>query len=416
MQKQNVLQFPEGFLWGAGTCGYQVEGGNVNDWSEWEKKNAKNLADEAKVLWQPWQQEKFPEMFDPNNYISGRACDFINRYKEDFAIAKELGHNAHRIAIEWSRVEPKKGEFDQKEIDYYKDMIADLRSKGLEPFVDFWHWPVPLWLRDEGGWSNKKVVGYFKYYAKKIVEEIPDVKFWITFNEPNIYAMNGYLRGVWPPSFRSPTRFLKVVNNLVEAHRSVYKGIKKINQNAQIGIANHGVYFEAYQNNSVNLFIKTIAEKYWNNYFLDKFKGFQDFIGLNYYFHNRINYGLNKNENKEVTDMGWEIYPEGIYYVLKNFKKYNVPIYITENGLADKYDEKRGEFIKDHLFWIHKAISEGTDVRGYLYWGLIDFFEWSKGFWPRFGLVEIDYKTQERKIRPSALVYADICKNNKIII
>ena len=190
--------------------------------------------------------------------------------------------------------------------------------------------------------------------------------------------------------------------------------IKKINPAAQIGIANHGVYFEAYQNKFFNRLVKNIADKYWNNYFLNRFNKHQDFIGLNFYFHNRIDYGLNKNENKQVTDMGWEIYPEGIYHVLKDWKKYNVPIYITENGLADIEDKYRKDFIINHLIWIHKAIEDGVDVRGYLHWALIDFFEWSKGFWPRFGLIEVDYKTQERKIRPSALVYADICKNNRI--
>ena len=129
---------------------------------------------------------------------------------------------------------------------------------------------------------------------------------------------------------------------------------------------------------------------------------------MNYYFHSRL-FG---NRNEDVTDMGWEIYPEGIYYVLRGLKKYNLPIYVTENGLADIKDEKRGKFIKDHLKWIHKVISESVDVRGYLYWSLLDNFEWDKGFWPRFGLVEIDYETLERKIRPSAYEYAKICKSN----
>jgi len=412
-----TLKFPKGFYWGSATSAHQVEGNNVNDWSEWEKKNAERLAKEAKEKWQPWQQEKFPEMFNPENYISGRACDHYHLYEQDFDIAKKLGHNAHRFSIEWSRIEPEQGKFNEKEIEHYRKVIITLKGLEIEPFVTIWHWPIPIWLRDKGGWENKKITDYFERYAEKISNALGEnVKFWITLNEPEIYASNSYFAGVWPPQKKNLFAYLRVLNNLIKAHRKAYGVIKKANSNSKIGIAKNNIYFEAYQNRLVNRVLKKFIDWWWNFYFLNRIRNHQDFIGLNHYFHNRINYGFNKNENKKISDIGWELYPEAIYYVLKDLKRFNKPIYITENGLADGGDKKRSWFILESLKNIGKAINEGVNVRGYLHWSLMDNFEWDKGFWPRFGLVEVNYKTLERKIRPSALQYAKICKTNELIL
>lgn len=381
---QKNLKFPEGFLWGAATSAYQVEGGINNcDW--------------AKV------------------YPAGIACDHYNRYEEDFDIAKSLGHNAHRFSIEWSRIEPEEGKFDEKEIEHYRNVIKALRARGMEPFVTLWHWTLPYWVAKMGGWEKRKTIKYFERYVEKIIEELGnDVKFWITLNEPEIYSGNSYLKGIWTPQKKNFISYFLVTCNLIKAHRKAYEIIKKINPAAQAGIAKNNIYFEAYQNKFVNRLLKKIIDWWWNFYFLNQIKNEQDFIGLNHYFHNRINRGFNKNENKKISDMGWELYPEAIYYVLKDLRKYNKPIYITENGLADAADKNREWFIKESLKNIHKAIQEGVDVRGYLYWSLLDNFEWDKGFWPRFGLVEIDYKTMERKIRPSAREYKKIVAKNAI--
>jgi len=411
------LKFPKNFYWGSATSAHQVEGGNHNDWSEWEKINAKRLSKEAKIKWQPWQQEKFPEMFNPENYISGRACDHYHLYEQDFDIAKKLGHNAHRFSIEWSRIEPEQGKFNEKEIEHYRKVILALKKRGIEPFVTLWHWTNPLWIRDIGGWENKKITDYFERYAEKISNALGEnVKFWITLNEPEIYASNSYFAGVWPPQKKNLFAYLRVLNNLIKAHRKAYGVIKKANSNSKIGIAKNNIYFEAYQNKLVNRVLKKFIDWWWNFYFLNRIRNHQDFIGLNHYFHNRINYGFNKNENKKISDIGWELYPEAIYYVLKDLKRFNKPIYITENGLADGGDKKRSWFILESLKNIGKAINEGVNVRGYLHWSLMDNFEWDKGFWPRFGLVEVNYKTLERKIRPSALQYAKICKTNELIL
>ncbi len=395
------IEFPNNFFWGAAASAHQIEGGNVNNWSEWEKGSAEDLAKKAEKYWQSWQKEKFPEMLWTGNYISGRACDHYHRFKEDFDIAKSLNHNAHRFSIEWSRIEPKQSRIDQKEIEHYRQVLLALKERNIEPFVTLYHWPLPIWLAQKGGWLNPKTPYYFDRYVKIIGENLfNEVKFWITLNEPNVYASNSYLKGNWPPQKKSIFKYQKVINQLIKAHQLAYKSLHLIDLDCQVGIAKNNIYFE-------NI---PFADYFWNKYFLNRIKDQQDFIGLQYYFHSR----LFRNKNKSVSDLGWEIYPKGIYHVLKGLKKYKKPIYITENGLADADDNKRAKFIKDHLIWIHKAIEEGVDVGGYFYWSLLDNFEWDKGFWPRFGLVEVDYKTFERKIRPSAYEYAKICKENRI--
>ncbi len=400
MEDGKKLKFPDQFYWGAATSSHQVEGGNYNDWSEWEKENASRLAEEAKSGWRPWQREKFPEMLKPENYISGRAGDHYNKFEEDFNVAQSMGHNAHRLSVEWSRIEPEQGRFDEYEIEHYRQVVSSLRQKNIEPFVTLYHWTVPVWFAEKGGWLHKDAPKHFERFAKRMAEALPDVKFWITINEPNIYTSNSFLRGNWPPQYRNIFKYFKVLRQLADAHKKAYRVIKNMNSDRQVGISKHNIYFEKIP----------FLNYFWNHKFLKQIDGFQDFIGLNYYFHSKL--GGNKNES--VSDLGWEIFPEGIYHVLKDLKKYNLPVYITENGLADASDIKRTKFITDTLRYVHKAISDGVDVRGYMHWSLLDNFEWDKGFWPRFGLVEIDYNTLERKVRKSALEYAKICKSNEL--
>ncbi len=410
------LQFPEGFLWGAATASHQVEGNTRNDWSEWEKQNAERLAREAEKKFghlSHWADIK-KQAQNPANYISGRACDHYNRFEEDFDIAKSTSHNAHRFSIEWSRIEPEEGKWDEKEIEHYRKVIQALRARGIEPFVTLWHWPLPLWIAERGGWAWEKTPEYFTRYADRLSKEFKDVRFWLTLNEPNIYAGHVYIKAAWPHGTKNPLLYWRVLQRLISAHKGAYKAIKKNLPSSQVGLAYNQSYFEAYKGRIVNQLLKKIADWFWNDYFLEKIKSFTDFIGLNHYRHSRINYGFNKNENKKISDMGWELYPESIYYVLIRLKKYCLPIYITENGLADARDAQREWFIRETLKYIYQAIGEGADVRGYFYWSLLDNFEWDKGFWPRFGLVEVDYKTLGRRIRPSALKYAEIIKSNAL--
>lgn len=407
-------KFPDDFFFGASTSSHQIEGGNYNDWTEWEKKVSGVKAQAARDRhWPDYILNNYPNPLQTENYISGRAADHYNRFKEDFDIAQQLGHNAHRLSIEWSRVEPEQGEFDLKEIQHYKEVIAALRERGIEPFVTLWHWTLPVWLASgsgsagagEGGVRHEEFSDLFSRYAETMVEALGDsVKYWITLNEPEMYALNAYGRGIWPPGKRGIISFYKTLAALIEAHQEAYELIKDINKNAQVGVACNMVYFES-AGGVVNNLLKWVAERAWNHHFIHHIKNELDFIGLNYYFHNRINYGLNKNKFEKVSDLGWDLYPQGIKNVLLDLKKYEKLIVITENGLADAEDTNRAWWIEESLKAVSEAITEGVDIQGYLHWSLLDNFEWDKGFWPRFGLIEVDYKTMERKIRPSVLEY-----------
>ncbi len=424
---KQILRFPDNFYWGSATSSHQVECANKNDWTEWEKKNAQSQAQKGgSTFIKPNKKEKIllAQARKPDNYISGRACDHYNKYEEDFDIIKSLNQNAYRFSIEWSRIEPEEGKFDEKEIEHYKKVARSLRARGIEPFVTLWHYTHPVWFNKQGGWTGPRAKDLFLRYAEKIVSALKnDVKFWITYNEPETVVRNGYLLGARPPHRKSIIGAFKAMRILIDTHNSAYKLIHNIDKDAKVGCAESLVYFESYNNWPHNLLAKKILEYWRNGKFIPKIIKHSDFIGLQYYFHSRVRINPFKswkwfqyNDNKKITDMGWEIYPEGIYHVLKGLKKYNLPIIITENGLADFEDKYRADFIKDHLFWVHKAIQERVNVQGYFYWSFMDNFEWESGFWPRFGLVEINYKTLERKIRPSAWEYAKICKNNKLIL
>ena len=398
------LVFPNGFLWGVATASHQVEGGTDNNWSEWEKSPSRlrNL-----------EESGLAAKYGCENFISGIGADHYHRFKEDFRLARTLGHTATRFSIEWSRIEPREDYFDADVIRHYREVVKTVKDEGMEPFVTLWHWTIPVWFRNKGGFEKKRNISYFTRFVGKIVTELPDVAFWITLNEPEIYTINSYRRRLWPPEKKNLIIAFRVFCNLIRAHRSSYMLIKNINPAANIGIAKNNSYFEAYKNRPLNFLLKAIADYLWNFYFLNCIRHAQDFIGLNYYFHDRIKGGaLHRNENRKVNDLGWELYPEGIFYVLCDLRKYNVPVYITENGLADAEDKYRTWFIKETLKNVHRAIGAGVDVRGYLHWSLMDNFEWAYGFWPRFGFIEIDYKTKARHPRLSAFVYKKICEEN----
>ncbi len=401
MSKQ-ILKFPDGFFWGASTSAYQVEGGAINDWSEWEKSAAR--IKQLKALGK-----------NPEDYISGQACNSYEMFAADLECLKELGVSSYRFSIEWSRIEPEEGKFNEAAINYYRNIIKLLKENKIEPFVTLWHYPVPLWLRNLGGWESGKMEKYFCRYAEKIVTEFKnEVIFWTTLNEPDIYSGFSYLSGKFPPNKKNPLAYWRVLHNMIKVHRSVYKKIKAISPKAKVGVSKHNIYFEAYKNRLINIILKKLADWLWNDYFLNKIKDCQDFIGLNHYRRDRINYGFNKNENKIVSDFGWELYPKSIYFVLRDLKKYNKPIYVTEHGVSDGRDKYRPWFIEECLKNVHLAIAEGADVRGYSHWSLIDNFEWAHGWTQKFGLYTVDCKTFKRTARPSAKVYAEICKNNKV--
>ncbi len=415
-----ILKFPKDFLWGVSTSAYQIEGGNKNDWSEWEKRNAKRLAENAKSYWSAEQQEKFPEMFDPENYISGTAMGSYDNFDKDLECLKELNVKAYRMGIEWSRIEPQEGKFDMEAVEHYREMLQKLKNNNIKIVLTLWHWPLPLWISNRGGLTNKKVIQYFTKYAELIVDELGGlVDYWVTLNEPLMIIGHGYLDGKFPPNKKwDLLGSLKVFNNYIKIHKEIYKIIHNKFFDAKVSIAMTTGFLEpAHKWNLIEVLMAKIAYYFRNELFVNKVKKQLDYIGVNYYHHDRIVWypPFKKNLNKEVDDRGWEFYPRGIYEVLKKYKKYKKPIIITENGTADVDDKFRPRYIREHLKYIHKAIQEGVDVRGYFYWSLLDNFEWAEGYWPKFGLYSVDRKTFERKARPSAGVYSKICKNNEII-
>jgi len=418
-------KFPKDFLWGVATSSHQVEGNNFNDWSEWEKENADRLAEEMPKIFNDWQRKKFPEMFETGNYISGITCDHYNKYEEDFDLLKDLGANSYRFSIEWARIEPEEGKFDENEIKHYKKFVQALKNRNIEPLITLWHYTNPIWIRDIGGWENEKTINFFLRYVEKIIKNFPDIKFWLVLNEPTVYTSLSYIKGTQPPGIKNVFKSRKVINNLVKAHLKSYDLIRSLDNNTMISTTYSVNYWIPYKNKLYNRILSR-AMNYLEGHFLKKIKNKADFIALQYYRSITIGWkrggnllgiiGNNLNDNENVNDLRWKIYPEGLYYFLKKNSASKMPIYITENGIPDAFDEKRGKFIKDHIFWIKKAIDEGVNVRGYFHWSLIDNYELieCRGFWPRFGLVEIDYKTLERKPRKSFYEYQKIIKNNSL--
>lgn len=418
-------QFPQNFYWGASTSAHQVEGNNTNTWSKWEQevkfdlatKGLEGVVSENALLGlgkEPAAVFK-EQSHNPENYISGMAANHYNMFAEDFELAKQMGHNAHRLSVEWSRIEPEEGRFNYAEVEHYKRVFECMRNDGIQPFVTLWHWPIPLWMQKYGGWESNRIIDKFTNYAQFFVEQTKDlVHFWITLNEPLVYTALSYYTGDWPPQKKSLFASINVAHKLIAAHNRSYNAIKSIDSNFKVGIAHNVVYYEPYQNKPWNRLVKYGADWVNYKYILDRINRHQDFIGINHYFRNRIDGVPNKNPDTVTSDLGWDLCPEAIYPVLMDVhKRYKKPMYITENGLADAFDRHRSWYIKEILKNVHKAIQDGANVKGYLHWSFLDNFEWSKGFWPRFGLVHVDYKDNfKRTPRQSALMYADIIKNN----
>lgn len=394
-----LLKFPDGFLWGAATSAHQVEGGNINN------------------NWWEWEQGK------PLPLRSGQASDQYNLYEQDFNLAKELNHNSHRLSIEWSRIEPKMGEFNQSEIDHYIKVLKHLKSLNIKVMLTLWHFTLPLWVAEIGGWENGKTVKYFIRFLQKIVPEIAEyVDFWITLNEPGVFIYETYIKREWPDAKKSIFAQTKSFFNLASAHKKAYRFLHKNYPKIPVGIANNLQSFEPFHRHSITENLAVMWTDIINNhlfYFLTR--GTHDFLGINYYFHVRIRddeRGMPQvvnatDESRDISDLGWEIFPEGIFDVLADVSDHK-PIYITECGIASTNDDRRNRFLVTYLQEVYRAIESGIDVRGFFYWSLIDNFEWHRGFDPRFGLIEIDYATQKRIVRPSAKVYAEIIAENGI--
>jgi beta-glucosidase len=419
MSKIEKLKFPKNFYWGTATAAHQVDGNCYDDWSDWERDKSEYLANKASSEYGKYPVwPKIKDMAqDPSNYISGVSCDHYNRYKKDFDIMQKLNLSSYRFSVDWARVEPKKNMYNKDVLAHYVDFVKELNARNIEPFVTLWHWPVPLWVAENGGWERRVTIKHFQRFVAKMVHAFgKEVKYYITLNEPLGYTSQSYYDGVWPPQKTDFFTSWHVLSNLIAAHNDVYSTIKGINSKKHVGVAKNFVYNKVNNPTYANLIKKRFYDKLVNYHFMDRIKGHLDFIGMNYYFYTGVDPDFKKSENAKFSDLQWELYPEGLYLLLKEIhKRYKLPIYITEHGLADAEDVYRKDYIKESLKYVHRAISEKIDVKGYFHWSFMDNFEWDKGFWPRFGLVEVDYKNNlKRKIRNSAKFYAQVAKENAL--
>jgi beta-glucosidase len=409
-----VTEFPKDFMWGASTSAYQVEGGNHSQWTVWELGNAAELAKTAEKRYGhlPHWEEIKKQAKDPNNYVSGRAVDHYSRYEDDFKLLKKLNLNTFRFGIEWSRLEPADGQWNEEAVEHYRQYIQKLKEMDIEPVINIWHWTAPVWFTDKGGFAKAANLKYFDRLVKKICDEYGHMlRYVITLNEPNNYISFGYLVGSWPPGEKNILHAIKTYWHLVRAHRRAYKILKKRHPEMQVGIAAQLANIQAKRPHNLFDELSTKIMRYaWNWWFLRRIRKQQDFVGFNYYFSDYYT-GVFKRENPKtpLSDLGWYMEPEGLYpLLLRIWSRYKKPIIVTENGVADAKDEYRRWWIEESIVAMQRAISEGVKIKGYFHWSLLDNFEWADGFWPRFGLVEVDREHgMKRTIRPSAKWFAD---------
>lgn len=429
MEKDEHLAFPDGFLWGTATAAHQVEGDNTNnDWWLFEQQPG--------AIW--------------HGDRSGRACDWWRDTQADFDLMAEMGHNTHRLSVEWSRIEPEEGVFDPAAMTRYRKMLEGLRRRGIEPMVTLFHFTTPLWLARQGGWRNPAAVRYFRRFVHHTAAHLGDlVTLWCTINEPNVYAALGYLLGEHAPGERSLALYFRVLRHLLQAHAAAYRVIHALDGRAQVGLVKNVQIFEPMNpGNRAMAWASRLVDQGFNEITFRALKEGRlrfplglgpgthgplvdslDFVGLNYYSRQRVVLPGGRNSDgrgflrptpgAEVSDDGrngtyGEIYPEGLYRALERVAGLRKPIYITENGLPDADDDQRPRFLLAHLVQIQRFIANGGDVRGYYHWSFTDNFEWAEGWALRFGLVALDEATQVRTCRPSAGLFSDIVRANSI--
>ena len=404
------------FFLGAGTSAHQVEGDNRNsDWWQWEEQG----------------RTRAP---------SGMACEHWTRYAADFELARRLGHDAHRFSVEWARIEPYPDRIDHAALGHYVDVVRALEANGLEPFVTLHHFTSPLWLARRGTWEADDAPDRFARYVRTVAHALaPHVRWWITINEPMVLAYRAYVEGGWPPGRSDLGAAFAAIRNMAIGHALAYGAIRQVYRDhglppPHVSIAKHLRRFapcrpgHALDRAAVHLrdrvfndmFVRALhtGRLFWPGLVNVRLPAARtlDFLGLNYYTREFIRFGgvsgprlfgdlCQEHEHQgagRANGLGWEAHPEGLLYFLKRFAALGVPLVVTENGTWEPDDRDRAAYIETHLDAVSQARRDGVDVRGYLYWSLLDNFEWECGFEPRFGLVEVDYATQERRPRPSA--------------
>jgi len=431
----DVLAFPDDFWWGVATAGHQIEGDNVHsNWWEWEKLG---LVDDGTV--------------------SGKACDYWNRYAEDHQLLVEMGQHGLRLGVEWARLEPVEGQFDDEALDHYVAILTDLRARGLQVCLTLNHWVLPNWLAEAGGWLADRALERWERFVRHVVPAVADhVDLWVTLNEPMVPVLAGYMGAYHPPAESNPLHAAKVFRRLLEAHAIAYRWVHRLVPRAPLGGPTMVGYANAYQDvqpyhdaGFVRPFERVAARVVswvsfdaWDHAVrtgrvpfpvgagrrIPHMKDSTDFVGVNYYM--RISVRLNPSSLSnvksgeydcppgiETTEMGWQIYPPGLHAVLTRIsERMGKPIYITENGCCDSGDEMRRRYLLSHLAHVQRAIADGADVRGYMQWTFMDNFEWREGFAKKFGLVEMDHTDPAltRKPRESAWMMKRLIEDNAI--
>lgn len=407
-----TLQFPDGFLWGAATASHQVEGGNR--WNDW---------------WACEEAGRLP-------FRSGDACDHFQRFAQDFDMARGWGHNAHRLSLEWSRIEPRDGVWDPDALGHYRAVVGALRARGMEPLITLHHFTNPAWFAAGGGWLRADATHRFARYVAYVARNLDaDVRYWLTVNEPTVYAKQAFVIGDWPPchpgSWREAARVLR---RMCQAHVAAYRVLHGERPGCQVGLAQSAPFVVACDpDRPLDRMAARIRDFVLNDLCLRLVGGKRslDFLGVNYYVRNIIRWradglaalalGRECHEDhhgapRRYSDAGWEIYPDGLHPVLAKLARHGVPLIVTENGIATEDEALRSEFLVRHLQALHGAIAAGIDVRGYFYWSLIDNYEWTLGTAPRFGLAAVDGANLERRPRPAADLYAGVCTTNALTL
>ncbi len=421
-------RFPNGFLWGAATAAHQVEGQNTNNqWWDWEQQPGK--------IWY--------------GGLSGDACNWWNNADPDFDRAAALGHNAHRMSVEWSRIEPRDGYFDTAALARYRELLTGLLRRGITPMVTLHHFTNPRWFEEQGGWLSPTAPHRFGRFAECVAGTLGDLcDLWCTINEPVIYAVQSYLIGLWPPGQQDIRATFGVVAALLRGHAAAAMAVKRVSPRARIGLVHQVRIFDPASPSALDVAVAATWDYLLNGAVLyalrtgripppfgygervPGLRGSSDFFGLNYYTRERVAFdpiapGLMFGrrftpEHVPQSDIGFEgqsygeIYPDGLYRTLRRVATLGVPIYITETGLPDADDDQRPEFILSHMAAAHRAIRDGVNLRGVFFWTLTDNFEWSEGWGLRFGFYALDEHTGERRLRPSGALFAALARANAI--
>ena len=416
-----TIQFPRGFLWGTATAAHQVEGQNKNN------------------NWYAWEEAGHTE------HKSGLACDWWGgRWREDFDRAAETGQNAHRLSVEWSRIQPERGRWDENALDRYREMLRGLRERNMTAMVTLHHFTDPLWFAELDGWESDEAPQLFADFVRKTVSALKEyANLWVTINEPNVYAYSGYVAGVFPPGKTDMNTSLKVMANLVRGHALAYKAIHEIQREARVGMAHQ--YRSMFPKNPRSPLDKWVAKTQsgifndlfpraltdgkvkflWQTINIPEAAGTQDFMGLNYYSRDTVSFDLRMAgelfgarsypAGSDLSETGFIANePDGFFEAMRWAQRFDKDIIITENGVEDSREEIRSRYLAQHIQQVWRAVNFNWRVKGYFHWSLVDNFEWERGWTQRFGLWELDVETQKRRKRKAAELYEEICNTNSL--